>query len=91
MEKLAKGSIDIDDLMDYFNNKDEHKKHLKGYIFDSLVYRYKIVREKLADLEYEQDGKLGNDYVPLYMYRDRAKRDIMRFIEILDEAIGEHD
>lgn len=92
MEKLAKGSLNINDLMDYFNNKDENKKHLKGYMYDSLIYRYKYVREKLAELEYREQGTVGNDdYKSLPLYRDLAERDIMRFIQILDEAIGEHD
>ena len=85
MEKLAKGSIDINDLMDYFNNKDEHEKHLKGYMYDSLVYRYQLARYTQADLEAQNDG------TSIEKARKYAQRDIMRFIQILDEAIGEHD
>ena len=72
------------DIMLEETSKDE--KHLKGYIFDSLVYRYKIAREALSR---EQMRTLSN------MDPDSAKRienrDVMRFIEILNEAIGEHD
>lgn len=85
MEKLVKGSIDINDLMDYYNNKDENKKHLKGYIFDSLVYRYQLARFTQADYEARAKGE------NIQQSRDRAVRDIMRFVQILDEAIGEHD
>ena len=75
----------------FFKDKDKNNKHLKGYMFDSLVYRYKYVREKLAELEFRDNAKTGSDFQPLSFYRDRANRDIMRFIQILDEAIGEHD
>ena len=85
MEKLAKGSIDIDDLMDYYNNKDERKKHLKGYMYDSLVYRYQLARFTQADYEAKANGEKMQES------RNRAVRDIIRFIQILDEAIGEHD
>ena len=93
MEKLATGSLDIDDFMDYYNNKDERKKHLKGYMYDSLVYRYQLALYKasLKDMEdiairegisrKEAEAKARCNY----------NRDLMRFCQILDEAIGEHD
>jgi hypothetical protein len=82
---------ELETMVKYYNDRDEHEKHLKGYMYDSLVYRYKYVREKLAELEYREQGTVGNDYKSLPFYRDSAERDIMRFIQILDEAIGEHD
>ena len=83
MEKLAKGSIDINDLIDYYNNKDENKKHLKGYMFDSLVYRYK---QALTE------AYLYKSWWERTEYNEKAmNRDLMRFIQILNEAIGEHD
>jgi len=85
MEKLATGSINIDDIMDYINNKNEHEKHLKGYMFDSLVYRYQLARYTQADLEAQ------NSHTSIEEKRKYAQRDIMRFIQILDEAIGDHD
>lgn len=93
MQKLAAGSLDMDDLMDYCNNKDDRKKHLKGYMYDSLVYRYQLALYKasLKDAEdiifregiskKEAEAKARRNY----------NRDLMRFCEILNEAIGEHD
>lgn len=72
------------------NNDDEN---LKGYQFDSLVYRYIRAREQMAEYEYLRDvqSNAHNNLCKEWMYyRDQAKRDIMRFISILDEAIGEH-
>lgn len=40
----TKGSINLEDVFEYCENKDKHKKHLKGYIYDSLVYRYQLAR-----------------------------------------------
>lgn len=83
----TKGSINLEDVFEYCENKDKYKKHLKGYMYDSLIYRYKYARTQLAELEY----KFGDDDKTLQFYRDLAERDIMRFIQILNEAIGEHD
>lgn len=71
------------EVFDYYNNKNEHEKHLKGYIFDSLVYRYKqaLTEAYLYKSRFERTE-----------YNEKAmNRDLMRFIQILDEAIGEHD
>lgn len=81
----AKGSINLEDVFEYCKNKDEHKKHLKGYMYDSLVYRYQLARYTQADLEAQ------NECASIKEKRKYAERDIMRFIQILDEAIGEHD
>ena len=76
---------DLEKILDYYNNKNEHKKHLKGYIFDSLVYRYQLARYAQAEAE----AVIHNNSIE--KEKEYAKRDIMRFIQILDEAIGEHD
>lgn len=67
----------------------EDNKHLKGYIFDSLVYRYMMARDKQMEYENIIDKQEGK-YNPNARSK-QANRDKMRFIEILDEAIGEHD
>ena len=72
-------------MIDYYKNKDEHEKHLKGYMYESLIYRYQLARFSQADYEARAKGESMQES------RDRAVRDIMRFIQILDEAIGEHD
>ena len=73
------------DMIRYYKDKDEHQKHLKGYIYDSLVYRYQLARYTQADLEAQ------NSHASIEEERKYAKRDIMRFVQILDEAMGEHD
>lgn len=62
------------------------EKRIKGYGYDSLCLRYKIAREAQMRAEihnkYEGDG---------HRAQRAADRDMMRFYEILDELIGEHD
>ena len=68
------------------------QKHLKGYMFDSLVYRFKDYQSRafhMEVLDLKNQGKTELDARKIV--RDRHDRDLMRFIEILNEAIGEHD
>jgi hypothetical protein len=62
----------------------------KGYGYDSLCLRYKIAREAQMQLELMEDkrvtGGMKQDAI-----RARANRDEMRFYEILNELLGEHD
>lgn len=71
------------------NNLEKSDKHIKGYMYDSLVYRYMRAREKMALYEWQLNKK--NEDKPLSFYQSWANRDITRFCQILDEAIGEHD
>lgn len=59
--------------------------HLKGYIYDSLVFRYMKARDAQTELEIKKEG------LTYEKAKSRADRDKMRFIQILNEAIGEHD
>ena len=68
----------------------ESDKKIKGYAFDSLIFRYKMAREAQAEWEaykYRKEGNISKADKALSM----AERDIMRFIQILDDVIGEHD
>lgn len=79
------------EFYDYVKEKAEsnyNKKKLKGYQYDSLVYRYIRAREQMAEYEYVKDSRKEHDKA---YYRLQANRDIMRFCQILDEVIGEHE
>ena len=72
----------------------EANKHTKGLLFDSLAYRYIVAREGKRQSEIEE-GKRYNvkdswDRIVKYA-NDSYKRDLLKFLELLDEAIGEHD
>jgi len=85
--------IAIGDIVFKIKTEEDEKK-LKGYQYDSLIYRYIRAREQMAEYEYLRDvqSNAHNNLCKEWMYyHDQAKRDIMRFISILDEAIGEHE
>ncbi len=65
---------------------EEDEKKLKGYQYDSLVYRYIRAREHMAEWEWERDRSHEREW-----YFNQANRDIMRFCQILDEVIGERE
>lgn len=78
-------SVKIGDTVFKIMTKEDEKK-LKGYQYDSLVYRYIRAREAMAEWEWERDRSHERAW-----YFKQANRDIMRFCEILNEIIGEHE
>ena len=73
--------------------KNTNDKHLKGYMFDSLVFRFKEYQAKAFQSEV-------NDYKYRYttsetqakiIVKRKHDKELYRFIQILNEAIGEHD
>lgn len=70
---VAKGAIKNNDVR--FNS----------YIFDSLMYRYQLARERQLFLEVIQEHK------DVEKAREQCNRDVLKFREILEEAMGEHD
>lgn len=99
MAKILKQTHDYDALIKEFEKapiqvvEDSSDEHLKGYMYDSLCYRYQLARYKACEA----------DAMDLIMTKSLSKReaeakarrlyerDCMRFCQILDEAIGEHD
>ena len=80
------GGFSEDDSKEEVNqDKTQDNIHLNGYIFDSLMYRYQLARER--QLMYEIMKENTNPETA----RHRYGRDVMKFREILEEAIGEHD
>lgn len=73
------------------DNFDTIEKKIRGYGFDSLVFRYKLARENEARLQYRDDWRNGIRKHDERYYMDNAERDIMRFIQILNDLIGERD
>lgn len=83
---------DFKELIEMKENYPELVKHCKGFMYDSLAYRYIRAREQMAEYEYLRDKQSNiNNHTEWKVYRERSNRDILRFIQILDEAIGEHD
>lgn len=61
------------------------EKKTKGYGYDSLCLRYNIARDAQAEYEIRYKHK-----DPENAYK-MAERDKMRFYQILEDLIGEHD
>lgn len=62
-------------------------------MFDSLVYRFKDYQSRafMAEVnDYKYSHAVSEMEARQQVHR-RHDRDLMRFIQILDEAIGEHD
>lgn len=71
-----------------FSNKSEKEKE---YLFDSLMFRYIIARKGLAEYEFLRDTQDKDTFHQGWnSYQKLCIRDLMRFREILEEAIGEH-
>lgn len=71
----------------------ENNRHLKGYMFDSLVYRFKDYQHKAFEhdiMMYKSDRNISRIDAELAITH-RHERDLMRFMEILNEAMGDHD
>ena len=65
----------------------------KGYAFDSLVFRFKdyqsrAFQSEVNDYKYKHNCPEVEARIKI---QDRYDRDLVRFIEILNEMIGEHD
>ena len=75
------------------NSSVEYGAHMKGFMFDSLVFRFKEYQAKafqseVVDYKYKYNT---SEIEARNRVQDRHNKDLMRFINILDEAIGEHD
>lgn len=86
--------IKTDEIFDrIIKEANKYNKNYKGYMYDSLCYRYQLARYKACEA----------DAMDLVMTKGISKReaeaqarkicerDCLRFYQILDEAIGEHD
>ena len=83
---LNKVYVDRDELTKLYRDK-------QGYAFDSLVYRFKDYQARAfrAEVLQMKHDKNMTELEAAQRVKDRHDRDLMRFIQILDEVIGEHN
>lgn len=82
IEKLKKADA-YDDLL----------IHARGFAFDSLVFRFKEYQSKAFQsevMDYKYKYNVSENEARMKI-QDRHNRDLMRFIQILDSVVGEHD
>lgn len=65
----------------------------RGFAFDSLVFRFKdyqarAFQSEVVDYKYKHNT---SEVEARQHVKDMHNRDLMRFIQILDSVIGEHD
>lgn len=84
MEELKKIMMKAQKFDDILENLQDIEKHTKGFMYDSLVYRYQLARYKAIQVDIHE-GMSPSTAKSLY------ERDVIRFTQILDEAMGEHD
>jgi hypothetical protein len=78
------------DKLTLISKKEEFKKKAMSYAYDSLCLRYTMARNAQMELELIEDKRITGGYKQDAI-RARAERDKMRFYEILDDVMGEHD
>ena len=83
----------LKEMLDKSHNYDELIISTRGFAFDSLVYRFKdyqarAFQAEVVDYKYRHNA---SEIDARMKVRDRHDRDLMRFIQILDSVIGEHD
>ena len=65
----------------------------RGYAYDSLIFRFKdyqsrAFQSEVIDCKYRKNI---SELEARQHVKDQHDRDLMRFIQILDSVIGEHD
>lgn len=90
LKEIVDKARKYDNSLEFFR---EREKHTKGYMYDSLCYRYQLARYKAMsdDIEKYINSRGYSRKEAENAARELCERDCMRFYQILDEAIGEHD
>lgn len=86
-DRLVKDINEAEDRFDEYTNK------YKGYMYDSLCYRYQLARYKACEAD-AMDLVITKGISKREaeaQARKAYERDCIRFYQILDEAIGEHN
>ena len=85
-EKLDKVLVSRKDINDIYSD-------MRGYMYDSLVFRFKDYQARAYSAEVQEEKYHRNlsEIEARIRVRDRHNRDLMRFIDILNKAMGEHN
>jgi hypothetical protein len=85
-EKLDKVLVSREDINDIYND-------MRGYMYDSLVFRFKDYQSRafLSEVQEEKYHRNISEIEARIRVQDKHNRDLMRFIDILNKAMGEHN
>ena len=86
-------SKQLKEMLDKSRDYDNLVISTRGFAFDSLVFRFKdyqarAFQSEVIDYKYKHNS---SEIEARQRVKDMHNRDLMRFIEILDGVIGEHD
>ena len=87
------GENAIKEMIEKSKNYDQLLITTKGYAYDSLIFRFKdyqsrAFQSEVIDYKYRKNV---SELEARERVKDKHDRDLMRFIQILDSVIGEHD
>lgn len=87
------GENAIKEMIEKSKNYDQLLITTRGYVFDSLIFRFKEYQAKAFESEVREFQHVHNcsDGEARKKIRNEHDRNLMRFIQILDSVIGEHD
>ena len=81
------------EIIEKSNHYDELLITTKGFAYDSLIYRFKdyqarAFQSEVVDYKYKHNT---SEIEAREKVKNIHNRDLMRFIQILNSVIGEHD
>jgi hypothetical protein len=92
-EKVKEIAEQLDKVLVSREEVNNMYQDMRGYMFDSLVFRFKDyqARAYAAEVQEEKYRRNLSEVEARIRVRDNHNRDLMRFIDILDKAMGEHN
>lgn len=86
-------SKQLKEMLDKSRDYDNLVISTRGFAFDSLIFRFKdyqarAFQSEVVDYKYKHNT---SEVEARQRVKDMYNRDLMRFIEILDSVIGEHN
>ena len=86
-------SKQLKEMLDKSRDYDNLVISTRGFAFDSLIFRFKdyqarAFQSEVIDYKYKHNS---SEIEARQRVKDMHNRDLMRFIQILDSVIGEHD
>lgn len=86
-------SKQLKEMLDKSRDYDNLVISTRGFAFDSLIFRFKdyqarAFQSEVVDYKYKHNT---SEVEARQRVKDMHNRDLMRFIEILDSVIGEHN
>lgn len=92
-EKTAAIKEELDKVLVSREEINNMYEDMRGYMYDSLVFRFKDYQSRayLTEVQEERYHRNISETEARIKVRDKHNRDLMRFIDILNKAMGEHN